>query len=235
MNYTALFFFCISTFAFAQTADTIVRSNRIKVSYKHYTAAVKESTYTSYLYVDPEFSQFVELREHKVFQVNENTTMMQRFVYFFVNYNYQTNQLEENRILPDGVVLYATWQPEFQWEITTEEKIIGNYRVRKAITDCIEMDPQDPYYSGKAIAWYSPDIPIPSGPSRYGNLPGLILKLEYEKNASYYLLDTIEPADGYEFLTFNTENEVEKEDVMYYAHKNIKSVKEIIKRSKNKK
>lgn len=65
------------------------------------------------------------------------------------------------------------------WQLSNETKKIGKYICYKAT--CIEKTKT---YAGKihekeVVAWYAPDIPIPFGPVGYGNLPGLIIMLEY--------------------------------------------------------
>lgn len=58
-----------------------------------------------------------------------------------------------------------------RWKLTKQEKKIGNYNCFKAIA--LDADGA----LSNIIAWYSIDIPIPFGPNRYNNLPGLIIKL----------------------------------------------------------
>lgn len=81
------------------------------------------------------------------------------------------------------------------WELATETKQIGNYTAFKATKtikakELIDLDemkdelssdilsnfdttPKDIVYT----AWYTPGIPISSGPDHFGGLPGLILEL----------------------------------------------------------
>jgi len=61
---------------------------------------------------------------------------------------------------------------ESDWQITDEQGKIGNYRVIKA-------------YKDRAIAWFTPDIPVPFGPKGAGGLPGLILKYEFGPRVIY--------------------------------------------------
>ena len=89
------------------------------------------------------------------------------------------------------------------WELSTETKQIGNYTAYKAtktekakqlntkentgnltIIDSNELE--DLVYT----AWYTPEIPIPNGPEKFGGLPGLILELH--TNNMVYLCSEIE-------------------------------------------
>lgn len=53
--------------------------------------------------------------------------------------------------------------------IVNDSKIITNFKCLKAIGE---------FRGRKYIAWYSPDIPINSGPWKFNGLPGLILEIE---------------------------------------------------------
>ncbi len=58
--------------------------------------------------------------------------------------------------------------PKFDWEIFPEQKIILNYKCKKATCT----------YNGTLyIAWYTEEIPLPHGPNIFGGLPGVILEL----------------------------------------------------------
>src|SRR5690554_2649991 len=90
------------------------------------------------------------------------------------------------------------------WELSTESKKIGNYTVYKAIriftpkklvadreetSNLLSMmdkkKPEDIVYT----AWYTPEIPIPNGPEKFGGLPGLILELHTQ--STVYLCSEI--------------------------------------------
>ncbi|PQJ68800.1 GLPGLI family protein [Polaribacter butkevichii] len=64
-----------------------------------------------------------------------------------------------------------------KWELTREEKKIGNYKCYKATTFLNKKT--------KIEAWYSPEIPFSFGPKGFGGLPGLIIELK-ENNIIYY-------------------------------------------------
>ncbi len=61
---------------------------------------------------------------------------------------------------------------ELDWQITKEQGKIGKYKVIKASKD-------------RAVAWFTPDIPVPFGPKGAGGLPGLILKYEFGPRVIY--------------------------------------------------
>jgi len=58
---------------------------------------------------------------------------------------------------------------QFDWKLTNEFAKILNYDVQKATTE---------FGGRKWIAWFTKEIPIPDGPYKFKNLPGLILKIE---------------------------------------------------------
>ena len=67
----------------------------------------------------------------------------------------------------------------FEWEITNDVSEFLGFKIQKALIKPLIDDPDN--QKRKAIAWFTPDIPIPHGPEGYAGLPGLILKLEYPK------------------------------------------------------
>jgi GLPGLI family protein len=60
---------------------------------------------------------------------------------------------------------------DLKWKLTGEQKKIGDYICQKAqLIDSVE----------NVVAWFTPAISVQIGPSRYGNLPGLILEIEMD-------------------------------------------------------
>ena len=56
--------------------------------------------------------------------------------------------------------------PEMKWELLEEKKKIGNYNCEKAKT----------VFRGRMYeVWYTPEIPLSSGPWKFNGLPGLVL------------------------------------------------------------
>lgn len=61
----------------------------------------------------------------------------------------------------------------FDWQIINETKMIGNFKVIKAIGKANKND-----RLVDIIAWFSPELPYKHGPYGIGNLPGLILEMQ---------------------------------------------------------
>ena len=63
------------------------------------------------------------------------------------------------------------------WEITKEQKKIGNYTCYKAVTKKVSLNNEGTFISD-IIVWFTTDLPYSFGPIGYGGLPGLILELQ---------------------------------------------------------
>lgn len=229
---TTIALFCL-TISFSQKME-IKPSNTIKITYEYQASFSSIANYDTYLYVSETGSQFVNFRKKQSFEV-KNIKVTQGYLNYINNYDFKEQIIEENRILDDKTKLYAQWKNDIVWEITDEVKKIGKYTVRKAITNSFEINSNNDFYYGKAIAWFTTDIPIPSGPARYYGLPGLILELGYEENGAKFVFKEIDFQSEYEFIELDKNNEVEKLDVIYFNHKNPKEIKEIQKGNKKRK
>ncbi|WP_457618548.1 GLPGLI family protein [Lutibacter sp.] len=76
-----------------------------------------------------------------------------------------------------------------EWELFNETKIIGEFLCYKATT--VKIVENRKVFKKEVVAWYCPEIPVPYGPIGYGKLPGLIIELSIEGEATY-LLNKIE-------------------------------------------
>lgn len=63
------------------------------------------------------------------------------------------------------------------WTITTESKLIDQYKCYKATNEVIVVNPKGTFRH-PVIAWFCPAIPFSFGPNGFGDLPGIILELQ---------------------------------------------------------
>jgi len=228
-----IFFICL--FSVFLHGQNLSKGNLAKITYEYRTMNSPDATYSVYLYANDSVSQFVNKRKERVIELFPGASVTQPFLKYINNFNFKTGIVEENRILKDSTRLYAKWKNEMEWEITEEEKTIGNYTVRKALLDPDPFNTGGEMYDyGKVIAWFTTEIPIPSGPGRYYGLPGLILELSYENVVINYKLKKIELQNNtYKFVKLDKENELEdKFDLIIFEHKNPKLIRDIQKKAK---
>ena len=91
---------------------------------------------------------------------------------------------ENNRVnFYDNIMKYKfayAEQPLFNWKLTGEKAKIDNYNCLQAVG----------VYAGRVWeAWFTNDIPLSSGPYKFGGLPGLIVRVSDKK--MYYVFDLI--------------------------------------------
>ncbi|XLS30075.1 GLPGLI family protein [Flavobacteriaceae bacterium M23B6Z8] len=98
--------------------------------------------------------------------------------------NYETKEyLKENDLLGKKFLIKDSLR-KIEWQLSSEQKKIGDYKVFKAMA--VVDDEQ-------ITAWYTEDIPIPDGPDNYYGLPGLILEVENEALSFHALTISFEP------------------------------------------
>ncbi|MDO5104947.1 GLPGLI family protein [Capnocytophaga sp.] len=215
-------------------ANIYSQENVVKVDYVTYSTKFPEVVEDNcHLYLTDSKSQFVFLQQERDYRVN-NYLITPHFIKYISNYHYKQQEVEDNRTLKDSTILYSRWKNDIVWEIHDDTKEILGYKVQKATTDSFDTEKDDFFYKGKAIAWFTSEIPIPSGPTRYYGLPGLILEVQFEKSNNVWTAKNIDFNSSYTFKEFNKENEVTKNDVVYFFHENPKKIKEIQKQNKKK-
>ncbi len=94
--------------------------------------------------------------------------------------------------------------PVYNWQLTNETKMIGNYLCYKASVKRVETEwevtkrkdgsfskiqIEKPRYT---VAWYTTQIQISHGPNKYGGLPGIILEMEIDDMVSPTKITAIE-------------------------------------------
>jgi len=75
---------------------------------------------------------------------------------------------------------------KIDWNLQSDTKNIGKYTCFKATAEqLIKIYAHSDESTEKSItitAWYTPQIPVSNGPSKFQGLPGLILELSYDSN-----------------------------------------------------
>lgn len=96
--------------------------------------------------------------------------------------------------------------PNYQWQLTSETKNIGNYTCYKAtFTQEVEnmmmtVENGETKQTKKTetiitTAWYTPQIPISNGPTFYHGLPGLILEINDGKTTIVCMEIVLNPSE----------------------------------------
>jgi GLPGLI family protein len=90
-----------------------------------------------------------------------------QYGYFYV----RENELTEWAIMPFPEITHYRYSepwPAMKWELGDEQQTICGYQCQKATC----------HWRGRDFAaWFTPKIPIKSGPWKFGGLPGLIMKV----------------------------------------------------------
>lgn len=164
---------------------TISQENKVYVAYEITNLSVGKPIYVkaklfiddkvSLYTIDPKDTKYAK-NEKAVYQEKDNS--IKRIIYKSSKNNFflVTDKNKDSIKQTSGSESYRFIINEkihpFQWSITNETKLIGKFECKKATT----------YFRGRNyIAWYSPEIPINSGPWKFSGLPGLILEL-YDSN-----------------------------------------------------
>lgn len=106
-----------------------------------------------------------------------------------IYHNLETGERTELRDFMDRKFIINSTPDPLPWKISGEQKQIQGYLCQKA-------ELQDT--SRTVVAWFSPQIPVATGPSRYNQLPGLILEVDIDNGkqvitASKIEFKTLEP------------------------------------------
>ncbi|GAB5519364.1 MAG: hypothetical protein RhofKO_16150 [Rhodothermales bacterium] len=97
--------------------------------------------------------------------------------------NFDEEQRIEKRDFLNRTFLISGEANTLQWRLTDERSEFLGYVAQKAVamrdTTAIE-------------AWFTPEIPVPAGPSVYGGLPGLILVLTVGEGRTSYVAEAVD-------------------------------------------
>ena len=81
----------------------------------------------------------------------------------------EDKEITEQKEFMSRVFLIESEYPEQQWKFTGNQKMILEYPCQEATMESDE---------GLVTVWFTPAIPVSTGPGEYGNLPGLVLAVE---------------------------------------------------------
>ena len=82
------------------------------------------------------------------------------------------NKRVEKRDFLERIFLMEGAIEDLKWKISPEQKKWNDYVLQKATT---EVD------TFRVVAWFTPQIQVSSGPGKYGQLPGLILEMDFNE------------------------------------------------------
>ena len=183
------------------------------ITYSHKPLGAKKP-FEKYLHFDKNGAWYAHQQE------KETVVTEQGYNYYYFNekenWYYQNDSVYFFRERENYPNYYARWKAkEIEWEITNETKTIAGFNVTKAIAKAFKEESKlDSYeYRGKAIAWFTTDVPLSYGPDGYEGLPGLIVKLQYENYDDTYIttLKNIEYKEIDEWKIPSTEKRIEVE------------------------
>ncbi len=214
----------LATFGYAQVnAIATYTHEQTKIDYK--------ADYQ--LVINNQLSNFQFYQEYTEFTTPQGWEFKYVKNYFDWFYDAASDKIVEQRTLKNGTKVIATWPADLTWQITEETKEIAGYKVQKAITQSHDLmgRPSENDY-GDAIAWFTTEIAISSGPARYYGLPGLIVYLEFTGRPYTYILKDIK-WDTHEKIIIPTKGiKVTKEQTFRYfeliSNKWIKEQKEML-------
>lgn len=101
---------------------------------------------------------------------------------------YQNISINENVY---GILLKDN-DPKKNWVISTETKLIDNYKCYKAEYIESYKNSNGATKTRSIIAWFSPSLPYPYGPRGYNGLPGLVLELFDKDKATTMIIKSID-------------------------------------------
>lgn len=192
-------------------------AQNIEVTYDNisYDGAVKSE---AYLLVGEDRAQYIRDFDGQTVEV-DGVTITQQPDYYVNNMYPKTKSYKEFKTL-NNQVFVAEWDYDEDWTVSGEEDTILGYTVTKA------HKADKPNFS----VWFTTDIPISAGPLWYSGVPGLILKIEWEKDDLQVVATKIEE-------TTKKFKEFDESKAIPIAQKNIifldkKLAKKLIKQNK---
>ena len=98
----------------------------------------------------------------------------------------KNKQRTEQRDFMSRVFLIESELSQMQWKLTGNQKMILNYPCQEAVLKDT---------SKKVTAWFTPAIPVSTGPNGYSNLPGLVLSADIDDGKRTIAATNVEMKD----------------------------------------
>jgi GLPGLI family protein len=106
--------------------------------------------------------------------------------------NWKEGKRIDQREMFDKSFVVADTISRLQWKMSDETKTILQFTARKATASSVVTRPRVTMENGEmkqemmtdtvqVVAWYTSEVPVPTGPNYQGQLPGLILELDVNK------------------------------------------------------
>lgn len=112
----------------------------------------------------------------------QNRPPTSRFLYKLYK-NYPSGKITSTDYVMPNFFKYEESKTIAKWILLADTTTISGYKCQKAITS---------YGGRKWIAWFSIEHPLSDGPYKFGNLPGLIVKLYDNRNHYTFEITSIE-------------------------------------------
>mgnify|MGYP000339038932 CR=1 FL=1 len=90
----------------------------------------------------------------------------------------ENSSITEKNFLGESFIIIKT--PNFSWNLTQEQLVIGNYTCYKATTIKEVTNRLGKKIQKKILVWYTLEIPVRAGIKDFQGLPGAIVSLEAE-------------------------------------------------------
>ncbi|MHB0753635.1 GLPGLI family protein [Polaribacter sp. M15] len=172
----------VTIFVFLAVNIAFSQENKVYVEYEIINLSVGKPIYVkakllinnnkSLYVINPKDTKYNK-NEKAVFDEKENS--VKRVIYrssknnFYLLTDRTKNLIEQTSGSEDYRFIVTEKIHSFKWTITDETKLIGKFTCKKATT----------YFRGRNyMAWFSPEIPLNSGPWKFSGLPGLILEVK---------------------------------------------------------
>lgn len=165
----ALLFYSLSCFAQNGVSG-------IEVEYKQFNNTDSPNTIYCTLYADKDIAVFFQKYSTANSENKSDGTLVFKPTFVFEPYtkiDHVKKQILFFETIKTTVFLVEDNYNKLEWVITDENKTIAGYKCLKATTT---------FRGRKWIAWFTPDIPIASGPWKLYGLPGLILEISSVDN-----------------------------------------------------